>query len=43
MKASSGKVGGLDRADGDVGRRGWLALEGVYYASDSTLRRLLAG
>jgi hypothetical protein len=40
MKASSGKVGGLDRADGDEGRRG---VAGVYYASDSTLRRLIAG
>jgi hypothetical protein len=40
MKESSGKVGGLDRADGDVGRRG---MAGVYYASDSTLRRLVDG
>ena len=40
MKDSSGKIGGLDGVDGDVGR---LALEGVYYASDSTLRRFYEG
>jgi hypothetical protein len=33
----SGKVGGLDGADGDVG---W---HGVYYVSDSALRRSYAG
>jgi hypothetical protein len=33
----SGKVCGLDGADADVGRHG------VYYASDSTLRRFYAG
>ena len=43
MKDYSGKVGGLDRADGDVGRRGVSGLEGIYYASDSTLRRFYAG
>jgi hypothetical protein len=40
VKDSSGQVGELDRVDGDVG---WLALEGVYYASDSALRRFYAG
>jgi hypothetical protein len=37
MRDSSGKVGGLDRV------AGWLALEGVYYASDSAPRIFYAG
>jgi hypothetical protein len=37
MKEHSDKVGGLDRGDADVGRRG------VYYVSDSALRRFYAG
>jgi hypothetical protein len=40
MRDSSGKVGGLDRADGDVGRRG---VAGIYYAFNSTQRRFYDG
>jgi hypothetical protein len=41
MKESSGKLGELDRADGDVGRRGWLAFTMLLIAlcADSMLGR----